>query len=55
MYRIMYKANEESGWECIGSYNDISMAEAEVERLKGTVLASGRFVVIPRGDEKYLD
>lgn len=55
MYRIMYKTPNED-WECLGSYDNIEIAAAELERLKPLLLKEGCSLrLVPRGDEKYLD
>lgn len=55
MYRIMYKSPNKD-WECLGSYDNIENAAAELERLKPLLLKEGCSLrMVPRGDEKYLD
>ena len=43
MYRLMYKKDGE--WLCIGSYTDIEMAIAEMDRLQNGVLG-GDFKIV---------
>ena len=55
MYRIMYKTPNKD-WECLGAYDNIEIAAAELERLKPLLLKEGCSLrLVTRGDEKYLD
>ena len=55
MYRIMYKSKDKD-WECLGSYDNIEIAAAELERLKPLLLKEGCSLrMICMGDEKFLD
>lgn len=61
MYRLMYKNNKvveapKHQWECIGSFTDIEMAIAEMDKLEKSILGKGgEFKIIREGKEKELE
>jgi hypothetical protein len=50
MYRLMYKSKGK--WECIGSFTDIEMAIAEMDKLQSGFLGhGGEFKIVREGKE----
>lgn len=52
MYRLMYKAKDKEEWSCIGSYTDLDIAVAEMEKLEAGILGAGGSFKIVREKEK---
>lgn len=51
MYRIMYKKDGESDWQCIGSYTDVEIALEEMDKLAHGVLGkNGTFKLEREGN-----
>lgn len=49
MYKLMYRPNKDSSWQCLGRFTDMIVAVEELDKLERGALSGSEFRIVREG------